>query len=287
MATVMWTLGNVIDKFVISRYFKGPFPQVSFSCFMSLVAAIVVALAGGIDIVPTAVIVTPFVAGVLYQVMMYFYFKSLYVEQVSRVIPLFTFVPVFVLAFAAVALGEFFAPLTYVGIAALVLGALALCYESREVFKLSRAFWLMMIGNIFFAAATVLVKMSLATLPITVTFFWFLLGSFALIVAFLPFGWAALRAVARKRPVALGLITISESIATLGKYSLFIAATLTAISLIYAMAETQMFFVLLFAVIVSLFYPNIMQEKMSKRDIITKVLALIIMFVGAVMIVNA
>jgi len=51
-----------------------------------------------------------------------FYFKAIKIEEISRVVPLLSFSPLFVLIFDAIFLGEVFTSLQYLEIFSLVVG---------------------------------------------------------------------------------------------------------------------------------------------------------------------
>ncbi|MBR9682047.1 MAG: DMT family transporter [Candidatus Aenigmarchaeota archaeon] len=286
-AVMIWAVGNIVEKFVLTKYFKNPAIPTFFSCLFGLIAALITYTFAHVAFPALEVAFVPFIAGVMFMVLVYSYFKALYMEEVSRVIPLFALVPLFVSILAAIFLNEIFSIIKYAGVAFLIAGAFVISYEKKGVFKLSKAFWTMIIADIFFAASIVLVKYSLDTLSMTsnTTFFWFALGNFALIPIFFFMSKKSLFKVIKKSPKVLLYVCFSEPIAITGRYVLFTAASLGPITLISALGQTQMFFVLLFAIAVTMLWPKIIKEKINKKEIIEKLIGITLVFIGSVLVI--
>lgn len=285
VAAMMWALGNIIDKFVIFKYFQNPYLAVSFNSLFCFIASIVIFFSVGITIPEFNILLLAILVGVLYSFVNLFYFKSLFVEEVSRVIPMFTLVPLFVLLLAIFVLNEIFTLPIYVGIVLLVIGAFAISWERGETkFKLSKSFWFMLIADIIFAIPILGLKYELSYMTPESALFWAGIGMLITLPFFLAFSYKRLKDVYKKQPKSILYISISSVILIFGLYILFSATNLTEVSLISALGQTQMFFVLIFATILSIFKPNIIKEEVTRRDIIEKVLAIIALFAGVVLI---
>jgi len=85
-----------------------------------------------------------------------------------------------------------------------------------------------------------------------------------------------------KRVVAI--ISANETFNLLGVLSITIAVSIGYVTLVNALSSVQPFFVLLFAVILSIFYPSILKEEIGKSVIFLKFIAIILMFIGAILI---
>ena len=286
-AAIIWALGNIVEKFVLTRYFKTPFIPTFFSCFFGIFAALITYLFAEVAFPALDILFVPFIAGVLFTALVYNYFKALYVEEVSRVIPLFALVPLFVSVFAAVFLGEIFSIIKYAGVAFLMVGAFVISYEKKGVFKLSRSFWNMMVADVLFAISIILVKYSLNDLALSseTAFFWFSLGTFMLMPVFLYLSRKSLFKIIQKSPIVLLYVCFSEPVAITGRFVLFTAATLGPITLISALGQTQMFFVLLFAIAVSLIWPKIIKEKITRKELIEKIIGITLVFIGSILVI--
>ena len=55
-------------------------------------------------------------------------------------------------------------------------------------------------------------------------------------------------------------------------------------TLVTALSDVQSLFVLLFTVVLSLFFPKILKEELSGKIVLQKLVAIILMFVGVILI---
>jgi drug/metabolite transporter (DMT)-like permease len=66
----------------------------------------------------------------------------------------------------------------------------------------------------------------------------------------------------------------------------YVAISKEPISLVAAVPSTQPLFVFIYTLILSLFMPKILSEKISKKAIFIKVLSIIFLFVGTLLLVS-
>ncbi|PIU98265.1 hypothetical protein COS61_02340, partial [Candidatus Wolfebacteria bacterium CG03_land_8_20_14_0_80_40_12] len=81
----------------------------------------------------------------------------------------------------------------------------------------------------------------------------------------------------------IGVISLAEILNLVGKVFITIAIATGYVTLVNALSSVQPFFVLLFAVILSIFYPSIIKEELNKPIIVQKLVAIILMFIGAIL----
>jgi len=79
-------------------------------------------------------------------------------------------------------------------------------------------------------------------------------------------------------------MSTNESLNLLGVLFITIATSIGYVTLVNALSSIQPFFVLLFTVLLSIFYPSILKEELSKSIIFLKILAIVLMFSGAILI---
>ena len=79
-------------------------------------------------------------------------------------------------------------------------------------------------------------------------------------------------------------MSLAEILNIIALIFMTIAASVGFISLVGALTAVQPFFVLLFAIILSIFYPKIIKEEISKSTILIKFTATFLMFLGIILI---
>jgi transporter family protein len=215
-----------------------------------------------------------------------FYFRALKLEEVSRVTPLFYLSPLFILFFATIFLGEIFTPFKYLGIFLLVVGAILISLKNLSKISFSKAFRWMMLSVIAISINQLLTKHLLNFADYWTIFAYIRIGG---IIGIIPIAYIyfpeLIKTVRKHGKRVVAVISINEVLNLLAVLFITIAVSTSYVTLANALSSVQPFFVLLFTVILSLFFPSILKEKISKSIIFLKLLAIILMFVGVILII--
>lgn len=285
LAAFTWAIVNTVDKYVLTKWVRKPIVPVMILGVVGLVASIAVYLIHGFSRLSYTNILLAFIAGVFYLLMSLFYFKAVKIEEISRVVPLFHLTPLFILILASIFLGEFFAPVKYLGILLLVIGAVLISTKKITSIRFGKAFWLMILSSMCIAINMVITKYLLDFADFWTVFSWTRIGTVvALIPAYFIYYPDLLLTVREHGRKVLGVISFNESLNIGGVIFITIAASVGYITLVNALSSIRPFFVLLFAVLLSVFYPRILKEEIGKSTVLLKIIAIVLMFTGAVLI---
>ena len=82
----------------------------------------------------------------------------------------------------------------------------------------------------------------------------------------------------------LGVSGLNEIINILAKMSINFASTLAPLALVWVVNGFQPFFVFFYGVLLTIFLPKIGFERLEKKIIFQKLLAIIVMFIGTYLI---
>jgi len=82
----------------------------------------------------------------------------------------------------------------------------------------------------------------------------------------------------------IGVMSLSEVFNISGVLFITIATSLGFVTLVSALSELQAFFVLFLTIILSVFYPKILKEEVTRSTVLIKSIAIILMFVGVILI---
>jgi uncharacterized membrane protein len=107
------------------------------------------------------------------------------------------------------------------------------------------------------------------------------LGSIPIAYFFLPELIKTVKQYGRKVIIAM---SASEFITAIGILFNVIAISVGYVTLVNALSSVQPFFVLLFTVLLSVFFPHLLKEDLGKSIISIKILAIALMFVGILLI---
>ena len=276
---------NTFDKLMLSRWIKNPVMPLLMGGIIGMVFSIVISLVFGL---PSFSLFHTFLglgAGFFSIFSTWFYFKALQVEEVSRVVPLYNLYPIFITIGAALFLGEVFPVSTYLGIALLVIGGVLVA--SRSIFELrtNKAFWFMMLVNLSFAVTILIRDYLLQFGDFWAVFSLYRTGAFLVLLPFLVLHRKELLETVKLRKGKVGLaLIVSRLGSTVGTVFATIALFLGPSTLVGVTFLFSPVFVFLFALSFTFFLPRLLKEEITKKIVATKLLAIAIILVGAVLI---
>lgn len=285
LAALGWAATDIVDKFVLTKWIKNPLLPVILLGIIGLIASIVVYFINGFSALSYLNILLALTAGFFYALFVIFYYQAAKIEEISRVVPLFNIAPLFVLLLATIFLGEIFTPLKYAGIFFLVIGAVLISVKDFSLFKLSRAIGWALAGVLAVAISAALTKYLLNFADYWTVFAYSRIGTtlatIPIIYMYLPELISVVRMYGKRVVV---ILSASEVVNLVGLLLITLATSLGAVSLVSALAATEPFFVLVFTVLLSLFYPLVLKEEIGRSAIFFKLTAVILMFVGVILI---
>lgn len=288
LAQFLWSISNIVDKYLLSRYIKNPMVFLIFMCFFSLISAFIVSFFIQISIPSMNIMILSLLTGVIWVIVILFYFKSLLIEEVSRISPLFSISSIFVLILATIFLNEIFTMEKYVGIFLIVIGSILISLKKHVKFKISKALFFMVIATLFLAIRNVLLKFLLNYLTYWNVFFWTRVGSFLTAPVLIYFFYKPLIKtfkIVKKYPKTAVYVSITEGANVGGVFFITVALSIGFASLVSALGQVQPLFILTIATLLSVFKPQIIKEELKGSIIFLKLIAILIIIFGAVLLV--
>lgn len=286
LTALFWASANIIDKFIFTRWVVRPIIPVIVGGIIGLLASLIIYLTQGFVELSMINTFWGILAGIFYVLSILFYFKAVKIEEISRVIPLYYLMNFFILFLAFIFLGEVLTPIKYLGVFFLAIGAILVSQKDSINFKFNKAFWFMVLASGAIAVSTVITKYLLNFADYW-TIFSYTRGIGAMIallpVIYLNFN-DLIGEVKKNGKKTIGLMSVSETLNVSGGLFITLAISVGSVTLVNALASVQPFFVLLFALIISIFYPAIFKEDIKKANIFIKVIAIILIFIGVILI---
>lgn len=293
VAPALWSASNHLDKFFIGRYFKhrGPGALVLFSSLFAAVVMPTILLfhphVFDISLQHTAVIIC---SGILATVSVILYLYALQRDEASFVVPLWQFTPVFAFLLAYVVLGETLSARQLVGAVIIIVSGVVLSLDfhgARIQIKRSTLF-LMLAAAFLLAVSGLLFKVVAIEGSYWTTAFWAYAGDLliglTLFAAISQYRREFLRVLREGSQRIVALNMFSELITVIAGLSLRYATLLAPLALVWTVNGFQPFFVFLFGVILTRFFPRLGTETLDRKTILQKGAAIIVMFVGTVIL---
>lgn len=294
IAPALWAATNHLDKYLLSRYFKGGGVG-ALMVFSSIV---------GVALLPFIYFLHPEVIknfnpgfflislnGFIYVLAILPYFYALNKDDASVTAALFQMIPIFSYILAYLFLGETLSTLQLIGGLVIIFGAVLMTLEfttNRKIRFKKDIFTLMSISCFLLASNFLFFKLFANHYDFWITSFWeyigFSLFAFLLLIFIPTYRNGFISILKVNKFSALALNGVNEIINIVAKVAFNIASLLTPITLVWIVDGLQPFFIFIYGILLTVFFPQISKESISKNILIQKTLAIFVMFIGVYLI---
>lgn len=284
---VCWSVENVYTKIVIGSKIKNPY---IFLILLTLLSVVV------LPFINSKYIFLPsfgsfwwlLLAGLFYTSAGIPYVKAMEIEEVTRVNIFWNAIPVFSLWLSWAIIGDKLSGMELVAMFFLLMGAvLASIKKGSSIFRLSAAFWLMMLSCSLYAGYALVVRYISKTIEFPSVFFWVIVFDAILINFAFLFKNIRYDFVETIRVNSKSFLIFFLLIVILGNLGLFLnqwALSLKPGALVYSFEGFQLLLVFCMAVLIAKFSPNLLEEAVDKNNLTLKILSLIMIMVGIVIL---
>ncbi len=289
LAYFLWAIVVVLDGLIVKRYIKNPITFLFIATFFSGFLSLLIIPFAGLRLIDFNQLMLALLAGLIFVYGLLPYLKAMRFEEISRVGPLWHFSPVFVLIISRIFLKEVLTPNQYAGFFLLVFGGFLIsCRKLQGAFRLSRAFWLMLLSTFLFAIYLVLTKYIFLSGDFINSFIWIrigtLLGALSLLLA-KGCRRGCIPAFLRLKK-KIQLVVISDRVIDfIALFSINFAIVAMPVSVVSSFEGLQSFFTLAIMLLVSIKFPRIAKEEIDRKTVAYKLLAIILMAAGVYFIV--
>ena len=280
---------SILDSHLISKRFP------SFRAFLTpagiihlVVGLVVIAanpLPAGTD---TLVWIAAFSSAVVRVAGVLLMLRTMRFEEVSRIMPVVNTFPIFVAILAVPILDEVLGWVEWLAIIITVSGAVLISARwdpERKGVQLRRSFATLMVSSILLGAANIGSKYALDHIS-----FWNMyginascLGVIFLMFSLRPSVLGEIRQM-KQRNKALGLTAINETIAMAGFIMSFWAIEQGPVSMVSTIIGIRPAFVFVYALLLSFFFPAVLNERFSRGIIITRVVSICLVVGGVALL---
>jgi len=289
LSPLVFSIVNFGDKFIIERQVRDSWAMPTYSGIMALLTGCVLFVVTGFPILPLRDALLILFTGVMTSIGAALYFNAMGRDEASKIIVLIQIQPVIVLALSFLFLRETISLQQLTGFV-LILGAAVAISLNRETsgFRLSAAFFLILLCDLIWASSIVLFKFVVgentfsALLPYES---WGLalgdLGLFLFVPTIRRAFQESIRTVTRQ---TLGMIAVNESIFVVAKLLGLTAVALGPVALVSVLGSTQIFFGVLLGALLTSIAPAIFKEDISRQNLARKGILALVLFGGIVLV---
>ncbi len=292
-APFLWALVNIADSFLVAKFSDKEKEHSSgaLALFASLIAFLVAIgiwiFTQNISNIPVVDKILLLTSGVLTIVWVILYLFALEMEETSKVTPWFLVIPVFGYILGYFFLGETLSLHQILGSLITFLGLIVISIdfsgENRKI-KHKPVFYMLCVA-LCVSISGVLFKYVTIENNFWVSSFWEYLGvgfSGLFIYLFIPHYRNMFRDMNKKGGYKIFLVNVVTEFMTIsGNLLTNYALLLAPVALVYMVGSFQPAIVLLLTLVFTKFWPSVASEDFSKRIIIPKVIAILIMLFGS------
>jgi len=287
LATFAWSITNVMDKFLVEKKVGRPLMLAILIRSLSLIPLLLILPFVGFSFPSIEFTGWIMLAGVFAAGGVIIFYKAIKIGEVSRTIPLFQFIPVFVLFLSFFLIGEVLGFSDYVGFVILVLGGLVISAKNiSKVFRVEKVFWLVVVSSFLHAISYVIMKHVLSNIEYWNAFivFWAFQGMIILSLLGLP----SIRKQAKFYMKALALrdktvILLDSAISILAFIFNYFAISLGPVTLVEAAGNIQLVFIFLLALFLTKFFPNVLEERFDRGAVMQKATGTALIIMGVLL----
>ncbi len=288
ISPALWAMSNHIDKYVISKFFKnvGTGAYIIFSVFIGLIVLLVIPIFEhnlfSIKL-PDAILII--FSGVIYISTYIPYAYALKEAETSVVIPLFQFIPIFGYILGYLFLNERLSSHQIFAGLLIICGAIGISLEiTGKKFKVKLKVLLLMLTASFLGALTSFIfKFVAIKESFWVTSFWEYVGFTLATLSMLlipSYRKQFFRVIKKYKYIVISLDLLNETLNISARLIFSFASLLAPLALVWLVNGFQPLFVFLYGIILTVFFPKIAKESLTKRHLAQKVISIAIMFVG-------
>jgi bacterial/archaeal transporter family protein len=293
VAPVLWAVVNHVDKYLLSSHFKGR-SIAALMLFSTLTSVIVLpimyVISPAVRSVPVPDILILIAVGIISAVAIWLYLIALDDDEASVVVPLFQTIPIFGALFAYLFLGETLTTQQMIACGLIICGSMIITLELDEERKIRfkrKILFLMLGSSILFAFYETLFKVAAVEQDFWVASFWEHAGLLLMGIVLLFIGRFRRDFIALLTKNGSGIVTLnlgSEFLTIIGNVVTNFAIIIAPVALVLTVSGFQPLLVFLFGIFFTIFFPKIAKENTNKRHLIQKFLAIIVMFIGVLML---
>lgn len=291
LAPAIFTVVNFTDKYIIEKEVRDPRGMPVFTGIMALLTGIVLWVLTGFPTLPLPDMLLVMFTGALTNWASALYFRAMQQEEASKVIVFIQMVPLVVLVESLVFLKEPITGEQLVGFILILAAAMGIAI-GRETggFRLSPAFWSIVLVDILWGTSVVLFKFVVENYDfaqvVSYESFGLAIGGLILFLFVPSLRHSFIHSARTIRRAAFGMIFVNESMFVVAKLLNFWAVTLGPVALVSVLGSTQIFFGILLGWLLTTFAPAIISENTSQGTLMKKASLAAVLFAG-IWLVNA
>ena len=281
----IYTISNYVDKYNLERQIKD---YSIIPVYSSITGLIIGTIFWCVNSFPTLNSNSTFLvlgSGILTTFAGVFYFKAISTEEVSKIIFFFQLQPIMLLILARIILHEDITLNQIIGFLIVFLAVFCVSVKiNKDTFKLTSGLIYIVIADFLAVIGTIMIKAAtnINSFPKILSYeSWGIALGGLILVIFLPdIRSSFIKSTKELKKSAIAIVFISGIIFVIGKITGYYAFSLGPVALVSVIISTQVFYGIIYGLFLTLLFPSIFKEDISKQSLINKFIFMIILLIG-------
>ncbi|MEK7617181.1 MAG: EamA family transporter [Patescibacteria group bacterium] len=285
LAPAVYAIVVFIDKYILEKEIKDYRGMPIYSAIIAGIFGTLIWIGTGFPLLSLRDSILIILTGILTIFGLASYFKALSTDEASKVTFLFQMTPIITLVLSFLILGDKISSFQLLGFLLILFSTIGISIEkSSKKLKFSNVFFLILLTDFFWASAYVLFKFVIETnsfVKVISYESWGIgVGGFIL-YHFFPSVKKAFKEVSKGvGSRILWFIVVNEGIFLLSRFLTYLAISKGPVALVDVVGGTQVIFAILYGLILTLLFPKIFQENISRRGLTKKILMGVLVLAG-------
>lgn len=283
LAPLFYALSNVVDKFLLSNRVRYCFAMAPIAGFAALLFGLGALFFVSFKGVTTTQMLIVFFLGLVITIVYVVYYYVMSVEEASRVVSIAFLSPIFVLLFAALFLGERLSGWKYFAVLLVIGGAVLIGIQGiHRGILMRKGFYWRLLTCLLNAGIITTQKYMLGDLQFLQLFTLQCFGLFTgLSLTLLS---PKIRAHFKHVAKSVHYIFLSEGLTFIGALIFLFAVSNGPVSIVSALSSVQPVYMLILALLFSIFLPSILKEEFTRKTLTIKIVAVLMIAIGAYLV---
>ncbi len=283
-----YSISNFIDKYLIDKKIREPMAITAVSSIVAGMLGLLVGFITGFKMIGYSQIALIMLGGMLLTFYLMPYFEAMKLEDASRVVPLFQFIPVFTLILSSMFLHESLSLKQILGLFLVVLAGVSLGSDhfGSRLFKPRKSLVYMLLASFMYGSVGILFRLVVKESSFWSTLSYEYIGSgiAGIILLFLPRVYKNIEHDIDQMKSAIGMIIFNNGVAEIAQISESVALSKTSVPLVNLIGSLQPLISLVEGFVLTKKFPQLIKEDIRPEVIRGKLLSIGLILIGLVLV---
>lgn len=290
IAPALYATTNFIEKYLLETRLKDPIIITIFEAIPATILGITSLIILGFPSLPPVQLGLIILSGILLEFYLVPFFMALNEEDTSRVVPLFQFIPAFVLIISFLFLKETITARQLIGFLLIFSGGFTLGIEKFEkgIIKLRKALYLMLLSSFLYSFTIILFKFVVVKISFwtTIGYEFVGIGIGAAILLLIPNYRRKFLHDGKKADLkTLSLLALGSILVVIAQLSLSVAYKSVSVALASVVSGSAQPLIIIFAgLFLTIFFPKVVKEDVKGSTILLKLAAIVSIILGIILV---